>query len=765
MDLIEATVALARRPGQLGRARTGSRRGSSSTCDLRGISLADRHRHRPADRDLDRPYAAAARRRRSTSRTSGGRCRPSPSIGHRPADHGGDRPAARVQGLPDAHRHGRARDPADPRQRLRRHRRASTATSSRRRAGWACASARSSARSSCRSPCPSIIAGVRSAAVQVVATATLGAIFGGGGPRPLPRRGHRPARRPDDCSAGVVLVAVLCARRRGRSFASSSACSTLDRGSNAARMLAERDGRAIERRRRRGCGIPSTTRCCHAVGATGRRDRSATAHARDWTGGEDPCGCSARSPSGRRCWCCSAPARRVGAAAASRTIKIGSDGFDEARVVARSTPRSLEANGLHGRPRRHRPRRPRRHGGGARERPDRPQARVHRQRPRLLRAATPTSDPDTNKQRAPGGASTSKGGGITVLGYTPGQDTNAFVVRKETADEHEPHEDERPDGGRRTSSSGASRPTARPTRSAAAPSRTQYGIDVADADVTLLDACSTPDGRRPARRARSTSPSCARPSRRSSVNGWVRLEDDKKTQPADNIAPIVRNDLLAKVDDKAAFEKLLNDVSAKIDTATLADLYNEVAVDKKDLKDVAADLAQGPGHHPVAPRPTPRATEPRPSAGGSSMSARRRGAATVSGVGLSCRGQPEPGERDRRRRPRSRTGSRRARSGPARTRRTTRRRRPCRSRPPPARTCRSWPARPGSPTPSATPDAISAAWPIVSSTPIAWPAAANARIAALQATALRSSASTSVRGRPTTRSPSRSRMTTSRTRG
>ena len=70
------------------------------------------------------------------------------------------------------------------------------------------------------------------------------------------------------------------------------------------------------------------------------------------------------------------------------------------------------------------------------------------------------------------------------------------------------------------------------------------------------------------------------------VNGWVLLEDDKHTQPADNIAPIVRNDYLAKVD-KAAFEKILNDVSAKIDTATLADLYKQVAVDKKDTKDVA----------------------------------------------------------------------------------------------------------------------------------------------------------------------------------
>ena len=71
------------------------------------------------------------------------------------------------------------------------------------------------------------------------------------------------------------------------------------------------------------------------------------------------------------------------------------------------------------------------------------------------------------------------------------------------------------------------------------------------------------------------------------VNGWVVLQDDKHTQPADNISPIVRDDLLAKVD-QASFEKLLNDVSAKIDTATLAGLYKQVTVDHKDPKDVAA---------------------------------------------------------------------------------------------------------------------------------------------------------------------------------
>jgi osmoprotectant transport system substrate-binding protein len=80
-----------------------------------------------------------------------------------------------------------------------------------------------------------------------------------------------------------------------------------------------------------------------------------------------------------------------------------------------------------------------------------------------------------------------------------------------------------------------------------------------------------------------------------SVNGWVRLEDDKKTQPADAIAPIVRNDLLAKVGDKAAFQKLFVVVSSNIETPTLDDLYMQVAVDKKDTKAVASAWLKAQG--------------------------------------------------------------------------------------------------------------------------------------------------------------------------
>jgi osmoprotectant transport system substrate-binding protein len=69
------------------------------------------------------------------------------------------------------------------------------------------------------------------------------------------------------------------------------------------------------------------------------------------------------------------------------------------------------------------------------------------------------------------------------------------------------------------------------------------------------------------------------------VKGFVLLDDDKKLQLADNVAPVVRNDLLEKGGDE--FRRLVNGVTAKLTTKELTDLNKEVGVDRKDAKDVA----------------------------------------------------------------------------------------------------------------------------------------------------------------------------------
>ena len=265
------------------------------------------------------------------------------------------------------------------------------------------------------------------------------------------------------------------------------------------------------------------------------------------------------------------------------TIKIGSDDFDEARVVAEIYGQVLEANGYT----------VDRAGIGLGTR-DVTNAAIDSgkidMKPEYIGSGTAkrggkqTNDPAAN-QAALQVILSGVGGGITVLGYTPGQDTNALVVRKETADQF--HLTKWSDLTAVASQLKWGLATDCPTSPVCAGAlKDSYGIDVASLNVTLLGACSTPMA--DALKAKtvdvaelcSTGPEIL-------VNGWVRLEDDKQTQPADAIAPIVRNDYLAKVD-KAAFQKLLDDVSAKIDTPTLADLYKQVAVDKKDAKDVAA---------------------------------------------------------------------------------------------------------------------------------------------------------------------------------
>ena len=273
------------------------------------------------------------------------------------------------------------------------------------------------------------------------------------------------------------------------------------------------------------------------------------------------------------------------------TIKIGSDGFDEARVVAEAYAQVLEAAGYT----------VDRAGIGLGTRKVTAAALESGEielKPEYIGSGlvfyggAATNDPAKNQTELQAKL-TSVGGGVTVFNYTPGQDTNALVVTKETADANnlETWGDLAAVAGDLKWGLATDCPT-NPVCAGAL--KDSYGIDIETIDVTLLDACSTPmadalkAGTIDVAELCSTGPEII-------VNGWVRLEDDKKTQPADAIAPIVRNDLLAKVGDKAAFQKLLDDVSAKIDTATLADLYKQVAVDKKDTKDVASTWLKAQG--------------------------------------------------------------------------------------------------------------------------------------------------------------------------
>jgi osmoprotectant transport system substrate-binding protein len=70
------------------------------------------------------------------------------------------------------------------------------------------------------------------------------------------------------------------------------------------------------------------------------------------------------------------------------------------------------------------------------------------------------------------------------------------------------------------------------------------------------------------------------------ARGFVLLEDDKKLQLADNVAPVVRTELLNRA--PADLKTLVNSVTTKVTTAELTGLNREVGLDKRDPKDAAA---------------------------------------------------------------------------------------------------------------------------------------------------------------------------------
>jgi osmoprotectant transport system substrate-binding protein len=269
-------------------------------------------------------------------------------------------------------------------------------------------------------------------------------------------------------------------------------------------------------------------------------------------------------------------------AATNPTVKLGSDGFYEAKLMAEIYGQALEANGY----------KVDRTAIGIGARKVSAPALESGQfdlKPEYIGSGLAfyepgkqTGDPKANQAELQTVLKT-KGGGITVLDYSPAADQNAFVVRKDTADQFKltKMSDLTAVAGQLKFGVATDCPT-NPVCGKAL--KDAYGIDVSKA--TKLSACDTPMAQ--ALKGKtidvgelcSTQPDIA-------VNSWVLLQDDKATQPADNIAPLVRDDLLAKLADKAGFQKILNDVSAKMDTATLTDLNKQIAVDKKDIAAVA----------------------------------------------------------------------------------------------------------------------------------------------------------------------------------
>ena len=184
---------------------------------------------------------------------------------------------------------------------------------------------------------------------------------------------------------------------------------------------------------------------------------------------------------------------------------------------------------------------------------------------------------------------------LTLLDYTPAQDQNAFVVRSETAEELgletlsdlAEHATELRWGLPPECETNALCAGVAPEGSTErAGGLAEYGINFDELDVEPLAACDAPiatalnDGVVDVAELCSTQPDIER-------FGFVRLEDDMQTQPAENIAPVINQ---AKLDELGGgFADVLNAVSAAMTTEDLTSLGVQVAVEQRDTAEVATE--------------------------------------------------------------------------------------------------------------------------------------------------------------------------------
>jgi len=177
----------------------------------------------------------------------------------------------------------------------------------------------------------------------------------------------------------------------------------------------------------------------------------------------------------------------------------------------------------------------------------------------------------------------------TVLGISSGQDTNAAVVRPDTAQEF----------GLATMSDLARvqdelrfglPPGCEGNPPCQGALEGAYGLTWPPANLSLLRPCGAEIANALEGNAIdvawlcSTQPIIAQ-------NGWIVLEDDLETQPPGNLVPIIRNDVAGQIDGgAAAIAAILDPISAQMTTDVLTQFGVRIAVDQEDVEVVAADF-------------------------------------------------------------------------------------------------------------------------------------------------------------------------------
>ncbi|MEZ4595840.1 MAG: ABC transporter substrate-binding protein [Chloroflexota bacterium] len=187
---------------------------------------------------------------------------------------------------------------------------------------------------------------------------------------------------------------------------------------------------------------------------------------------------------------------------------------------------------------------------------------------------------------------------MSVLEQTPAVDTNAFVVTQATADQYSLAT--LSDAAKVADQLTWGLPPECATNPLCGGALAKYGIDVATLNVTELGACggeiaaAIVNGGVQVGELCSTQPDIAQ-------NGLVVLADDLATQPADALAPVVRNDLLRALEAQGVdLATILDPVSAAITTEDLTALNVRVGVDQEDVDVVARDFLTSKGLLPGA---------------------------------------------------------------------------------------------------------------------------------------------------------------------
>jgi osmoprotectant transport system substrate-binding protein len=179
--------------------------------------------------------------------------------------------------------------------------------------------------------------------------------------------------------------------------------------------------------------------------------------------------------------------------------------------------------------------------------------------------------------------------GIAVLDYAPGANTSGFVVTKATADKLGlTRVSDLAPVGKQIVLGGAPECLQRPFCLVGL--RERYGITFKEfrpLDVSgPLTTAALEGGQIDVAVTYTTDAKIA-------ARGWVLLEDDKGLQLADNVAPVVREDLLTRA--PTDLRTLIDSLAPRLTTATLTELNRQADVDRRDPKRVAADWLRANG--------------------------------------------------------------------------------------------------------------------------------------------------------------------------